>query len=230
MVWPKDECEMRLALVGAGTVAVQMAHLLTKRGHDVVIVDRDTDRIEELSETLDCGFLKGDGSNPAVLKDIDPKETDYLVCLTDSDQDNILAAIVGMSLGFRRVIPKIENEEYEQVCMEIGLEHTIVPDRTIARNLSDMIEGQSNIEMSSMIRGDIRFFSFIATTNDAGKASEIDYPNNTRPICLYRGDDFVIVDEDTEIRADDEVILITERQAIPKLKERWDRHSEDKSE
>jgi trk system potassium uptake protein len=221
---------MRIALVGGGTVAVQMAHLLTERGHDVVIVDRDKDRIEDLSDTLDCGFLKGDGSNPAVLKDIGPEETDYLVCLTDSDQDNILAAIVGKSLGFKSVITKIENEEYEQVCMEIGLEHTIIPDRTLARNLSDMIEGQSVIEMSTMIRGDIRFFSYIASEEDAGRAGEIDYPDNTKPVCVYRGDDFLISNDDTEIRADDEVILITERRAVPKLKERWDRHSEDKSE
>jgi trk system potassium uptake protein TrkA len=230
MDWQEDDGKMRIALIGAGTVAVQMAHLLTERGHDVVIVDRDKERIEELSDTLDCGFLKGDGSNPAVLKDIGPDETDYLVCLSDSDQDNILAAIVGRTLGFKRVIPKIENEDYEQVCMEIGLEHTIIPDRTIARNLADMIEGQSVIEMSTMIRGDIRFFSYVASAEDAGRAGEVEYPSNTKPICVYRGEDFLIADDDTEIRADDEVILITERRAVPKLKERWDRRSEDKSE
>ena len=66
---------MRVALVGAGSVAVRLARLLMQRGQDVVIVDCDKERIEELSDTLDCGFLKGDGSNPAVLKDVGPEET-----------------------------------------------------------------------------------------------------------------------------------------------------------
>jgi trk system potassium uptake protein TrkA len=221
---------MRIALIGAGALAVGTARLLTKRGHDVVMVDRDKSRIEVLSETLDCGFLVGDGSDPAVLRDIGPDETDYLFCLTDSDQDNILASIVGRSLGFTRVVPKIENEEYEHVCLEIGLEHTIIPDRTIARNLADMVEGQSIIEISTMIRGEVRFFSYVATADDTLKLKDVDYPSKTMPVCVYRGDDFWIPGEGTEIKAGDEVILITHRQAIPELKERWPQYSEDKTE
>ncbi|NJO67666.1 MAG: TrkA family potassium uptake protein [Rhodospirillales bacterium] len=221
---------MRIVLVGAGPVATGTASLLMQWGHEVVIIDRDKERIEQLAETLDCGFLIGDGSNPAVLRDAGPEQADYLLCLTDSDQDNILASIVGRSLGFKHVVPKIENEEYEHVCMEIGLEHTIIPDRTIARNLADMIEGHSIIEMSTMIRGDVRFFSHLVTPDDGKTVGDIDYPKNTRAICIYRGDDFLIPHDETTIHAGDEVIVITERRAIPALTERWGKRKKDNSD
>ena len=160
-------------MIGATPVAVMTARCLIDRGHDVILIERDRDRIDELSDRLDCGFIHGDGSSPDVLREVGPEHTDHLICLSNSDQDNIIASLVGRSLGFKNVIPKIENDAYEQICTEVGLEYTILPDRTISRNLADMIEGQTMMELSSMIRGDVRFFSYVAEADDAVKVSEI---------------------------------------------------------
>ncbi|MEJ2652537.1 MAG: NAD-binding protein [Gammaproteobacteria bacterium] len=64
---------MRIVFVGAGSVAVMTAAMLVKRGHEVVIVESDKQRIDELSTHLDCGFVHGDGSTPAILKETKPK-------------------------------------------------------------------------------------------------------------------------------------------------------------
>lgn len=221
---------MRIAMIGAGSVAVTTARYLIDRGHDVILIDNDRSRIEEVNDRLDCGFLHGDGSSPDLLREVGPESTDFLFCLSDSDQENIIASLVGRSLGFKHVIPKIENEAYEQVCVEVGLQHTILPDRTIARNLADMVEGQTMLELSTMIRGDVRFFSYFVREEDAGKLCEQSYPKRTRPICIYRNDDFIVPDDDTQMKEGDEVVLITERSAIEGLRKRWDQHSEDQSE
>jgi trk system potassium uptake protein TrkA len=128
---------MRAVFIGAGALSVAAATLLRDKGEEVVIVEQDKERIDALSEGIDCGFLHGDGSKPAILREADPSGTDVLFALTGNDQANILASLVGRSLGFKRVVTKIEDPELEHICKELGLEDVIVPSRTIGRFLAE---------------------------------------------------------------------------------------------
>jgi trk system potassium uptake protein TrkA len=126
---------MRLVFLGATTLAATTAEALSKAGHEVVIIERDAARIDELDDTLDCAFLHGDGSRPDVLSEVDPKHTDILYCVTNHDQTNIITSLVGKSLGIPRVVTMIEDEAYLQICAELGLDDTILPVRTVSRHL-----------------------------------------------------------------------------------------------
>ncbi|KPJ95901.1 MAG: potassium transporter, partial [Gammaproteobacteria bacterium SG8_15] len=53
---------MRGVIIGSSTLSVMTARILLKRGHEVVIIEKDKERIESLTESLDCGVLHGDGS------------------------------------------------------------------------------------------------------------------------------------------------------------------------
>ncbi len=147
---------MRAVLIGAGSVAVATARQLLAHGHEVVIIERDKDRIDALMGDLDCGYIHGDGSRPAILREAGPEHSDLLFCLTGSDQANIIASLVGRSLGFRRVVTKIDDPAFEHICIELGLDGTIIPARTIGQHLADMAEGQEPPELSTMNREEAR--------------------------------------------------------------------------
>jgi len=212
---------MRAVFVGAGSLVVKTAHLLLGRGHEVVIVESDKERIDALTEELDCGFLHGDGSKPAILREADPGRTDVLYCLTNNDQANIIASLVGRSLGFGRVVTKIEDPEFEHICIELGLENTIIPARTIGRYLADMFEGKDPLELSTMIRDEARGFSFVARKDDEMRIDALGLPKNSRAICIYRDDKFLLAEDDTVLKAGDEVVIITHRDNLTALAERW---------
>lgn len=212
---------MRAAFVGAGSIAVMAARLMLKRGHEVVIIERDRSRIDALVETLDCGFLHGDGSTPALLREADPEHTDCLFCLTGEDQTNILASLVGRSLGYARVVTKIEDPEFEHICIELGLEDTIDPALTIGRYLADMLQGQDLLELSAMVKDEARVFSFVVGADDAGLISALDLPDESRVICLYRGEKFIYPEVDSKLEAGDEVVVLTHSRNLAKLQQRW---------
>jgi trk system potassium uptake protein TrkA len=128
---------MRAVFIGAGALSVAAAKLLRDKGEEVVIIEQDKERIDALTEEIDCGFLHGDGSKPAMLREANPEGTQVLFALTGNDQANILASLVGRSLGFKRVVTKIEDPELEHLCKELGLEDLIVPSRTIGRFLAE---------------------------------------------------------------------------------------------
>ena len=212
---------MRIVLIGGSPVAVAAAHLLLGRGDDVVIIERDKEKIAVLSETLDCGFLQGDGSRPAILREAAPSETDVLLCLTNHDQDNILASLVARSLGFRRIVTKIEDVEFQHICAELGLSETIVPDMNTARTLADLVTGQGGTSLVAAIRGEARLFSFIAGQEDARPVADLELPRDTRIVLIYRADKPIFVDADAEVRIDDEVVVVTHSRNLPELRERW---------
>jgi trk system potassium uptake protein TrkA len=210
---------MRVAIIGATSMAVQAARLLIQRRHDVIVVDRDRDRLDQLAEEVDCGFVHGDGSKPAILKELAPETVDVLLCLSNDDQDNILAALVGRSLGFTRVVPKITDPEYQHICAELGLEDTIVPDATVARLLADLTEGRDILELSTMIRGNVRFFVFVCA--EGRTVGDLDLPARTRPILVYRDDAPILPEPDTRLKEGDEIVLLTEADALSSLRERF---------
>lgn len=212
---------MRIVFVGTNATAIATARRLLKHGHDVVIVERDADRIRELSDSLSCGFIQGDGTKPAILREADPKESEILFCLTDNDQTNILASLVGRTLGYRRVVTKIEDPEYEHLCIELGLEEMIIPTRAISRYLLDMVSGQDTFEISAVIKNDVRVFSFVAHDEDVGLIKELKLPADSRAVLLYRGDKFEFIDDNTKLAPGDEVVILTHSRQLAKLREMW---------
>ncbi|MFZ7112018.1 MAG: potassium channel family protein [Desulfatiglandales bacterium] len=137
--------------MGAGEVTVRTAEILISRGHEVIIIEKDAAKVERLSDEMDCSFLTGDGSNPVVLREMSPEKTQVLFCLSDTDQTNLIAGLVGRSPGFERVITSSENPAFEEIRRELGLENTIIPSRTISRYLADMVEGEDIPELSTVI-------------------------------------------------------------------------------
>lgn len=212
---------MRAVFVGSAPLSVMTARILLRRGHEVVMVERNKERIDSLSGDLACGFLQGDGTRPAFLKEADPSRTDVLYCLTNNDQTNIIASLVGKSLGYARVVTRIENPEYEHICIELGLEDTIIPARTIGSYLADMFEGQDPLVLSTMIRDEARVFSFVTREQDAGSIDALGLPSESRVVCYYRDDKFNLPVADTTLKTGDEVVIITHRRNMAELVNRW---------
>ena len=212
---------MRTVFVGAGKVSIGTAKALIKKGHEVVIIETDKAKIDELSEVMDCSFLQGDGSQPNILREVNPAQTDFLYCLTDSDQANVIASLVGRSLGFKRVVTRIGDPQFEVICHELGLKDTIIPSRTISRYLEDMVGGTENVDLSAVIKDEARFFTLIAKEEDAVAAKDLKLPADAKVICYYRDGKFSHADEETTFRIGDEVVILTHSKNMPALQERW---------
>lgn len=212
---------MRAVFVGAGSLAAMTVRLILERGHEAVMIERNKDRIDALADELDCGFLHGDGSKPAVLREADPSATDILFCLTGDDQTNILASLAGRSVGYQRVVTKIDDPEYEHLSLELGLEDLIIPSRTIGRYLADMFEGRDHMELVATVKGDARIFSFVAGEDDAKPIQELNLPEKSRVMFLYRNDKFMLPEPGSRLHKEDEVVLVTHRDNMEALAKRW---------
>jgi trk system potassium uptake protein TrkA len=212
---------MRVAFVGASSIAVATAHALSRRGHDVVLVDLDREKLDQIAQDLDGGFLHGDGTRPALLRELDPKHTDVLLCLTGSDQTNLIASLVGRSLGFGRVVTRIDEGDFEHIAIELGLEDTVVPSRTISRFLADTVEGRDILELSAALKADATFFVFVVGEGDEGPVESLALPEEARVTHFYRDGELQMALPEARLAKGDEVVVVANRKHLDALKERW---------
>jgi trk system potassium uptake protein TrkA len=212
---------LKVVFIGASALAVTTAQRLLNSGHEVVIIENDKNVITAMRETIDCVFINGNGSKPAILKETAPDTIDVLFCLTKNDEANIIASLVARSLGVKRVITRIEDPEFEHICFGLGLNEIIIPTYTNARYLAGIALGRDIVELSSIIRGDVRFFGLVIDTDSQGTVGDLDLPKQSRAIFLYRGNVFEFVDDATQLEKGDELVLIAHGDAYDKLLKRW---------
>ncbi|UCD22562.1 MAG: NAD-binding protein [Chloroflexota bacterium] len=212
---------MRIVFSGASPLTITTAQTLIKQGHEVIIIEVDKDRIDQISDELDCSFLQGDSTKPVVLSQVDPKNSDILFCLTNSDQINIITSLLGRSMGFKRVITSIEDTDLVQLCRELGLEDTIIPVWAMSRHLDNMVRGLDNINLSALLKEDARFFTFTAGEDDAVSVSELGLPKDAKVIFYYRDNEFHFADDDAKLRKGDEVVILTHCNNVSDFNERW---------
>ncbi len=217
---------MRIVLLGTGSLSLATARLLIDHGHEVIVIEPDATKVEKLGEELDCSFITGDVSRPAVLKEVGPKNTDFLFCLAENDQANIIAALVGRTLGFGRVVTSIKDPDYGPICAELGLDDAIFLDRSLALDLVDMVAGVERASLSAAVRGGLRFLAFRVRGEQAGTLADLGLPATSRVVAITRAGKSALAAEDTKLDEGDELLVVADAKAIDAVREIFRRHDE----
>ncbi|GAB4228229.1 MAG: TrkA family potassium uptake protein [Chlamydiales bacterium] len=213
---------MRIALLSLNKITVSIAKLVIEDENEVVIIEKDKELIDEYSDKLDCSFLNGDGSSPEILKEINPTDTDVLLCFSSDDHKNIISALVARSLGVKRVVLSIEDPDLEKICNELDLKDVLIPSQAIGRYVKDLVSlKKSSRNLGKVFKGDARVFRFTINEKEEGTIKNLNLPKDVKVICYYRKDRFFLADESTSLEAGDEAIILTDKQHFNQLPKKW---------
>jgi len=203
---------MRIVIVGASRFGINTASQLIEKRHEVLMIDKDLERLKEIGEQLDCGMIHGDGSLPSIQREAFADHADALLLLTNVDNVNILAAIVGRSVGFERVIPQIVGSELLTACTELGLEDLITPHQTVAHSIVDMLEDEEESTVDLNFGSNMLVRRYWISDKKAGqRINEMGLPNTCRVLGIVRDEIDKLVSDDTKIHRDDCMIVIVEK-------------------
>ena len=81
---------MKIVIVGAGFTGTQLAKLLVKENNQVALIDNNEDIIRHASNQVDCETLCSEGNNLEILESVGIAKADALVCVTSSDEVNMI--------------------------------------------------------------------------------------------------------------------------------------------
>lgn len=157
---------MKVIIIGAGEVGYHIADSLSREGLDTVVIDRNEERLHDVSEMLDVQTIQGSGSSPEILKRAGLAQADMVVAVTDSDETNMIACLLASAqcrIPIR--IARIRNTELNGDCSVFGTEHlnidlTINPEREAVSNVMDLLEFPGAAEVFRFAGDRIRLLGF----------------------------------------------------------------------
>ena len=85
---------MKIIVAGTGKVGNLLADQLTRDGHDLVVIDKDSVALEAALEQYDVMSIEGNSASVSVLRAANIEQTDLLIAATGEDETNLLAAQV----------------------------------------------------------------------------------------------------------------------------------------
>ena len=77
---------LKIIIVGCGKVGVTLVEQLSKEGHDITIVDKNAEKIQEIANFYDIMGLAGNGASFSVQMEAGIEEADLLIAVTESDE------------------------------------------------------------------------------------------------------------------------------------------------
>lgn len=206
---------MRVIILGASRFGAAIAERLIEADHEVVLIDKDRDRLQKLAETVDCGMVEGDGTLPSVLRDVFRDEDDAFIAVTNASDDNILASVVARSVGFGRVIPQITSMELMDVCEELDLTEAINPHATVAESICTGLEDRTEVDTDATLHNELALKRVSVPEAMVGKrVADVDLPEGTRPIAIIRDETEHFAEADRELKLNDFLLIVAERDGL----------------
>lgn len=205
---------MKVIIIGAGEVGYHIADILSKEKQDVILIDRNEERLKELAETLDVMTLHGSGSSPEVLKKAGLSEADMVVAVTDSDETNMVACLLASTqsrVSFK--IARIRNPELDEYADIFGKDRLninlcINPEREAVKIALDLIEFPGATEVMDFHDGRIKLIGFpVQSSSVTGKTlqqlREIHPDSKMLITSIIRDDKLIEPKGDSVIREND---------------------------
>jgi trk system potassium uptake protein TrkA len=136
---------MRIVIVGAGMVGVQLAWHLIQEKHDVSLVESNEERARYASNRLDCLVLHDEGNSLRVLEDAGIAKADALVCVTGSDEVNmIICGLAASRYPKLHKIARVRNDDYVRLNKAgeriLGIDHFVHPDVAASESALNAVE------------------------------------------------------------------------------------------
>jgi trk system potassium uptake protein TrkA len=152
---------MKIIIVGAGEVGFHLAKILSQEKHDIIVIDRDAERIERVHEALDVMTVVGSGSQLSCLERVGVKDADMLIAVTSIDEVNLTCCLLAHKLGAKKIIARVNDPEFLSAESplfpeDFGIDLVIYPEGLAAQEIVRLIRRSAATDVLEFAEGRIQ--------------------------------------------------------------------------
>jgi trk system potassium uptake protein len=211
----------RVVIAGGGNIGFRLAQLLEKE-NQVKLIERDFKRARHISEQLSNTIvLNGDAADEELLLEENIDSSDVFVALTNSEEANILSAMLAKRLGCHKVMALINRPAYAELMENGPLDVALSPQMVTIGSLLAHVRRGDVVRVHSLRRGAAEAIEAIAhgiqgeSRVIGRRVEDIPMPDGATIGAVVRGDEVIIAHHDTVIERDDHVIMfLTDRRHV----------------
>ena len=202
----------RVVIAGGGNIGFRLAQTLEEE-NQIKVIERDSKRARRISEQLRNSIvLVGDAADEELLVEENIDSVDVFCALTNSEEANILSAMLAKRLGARRVMALISRPAYADLTQIGSIDVAISPQTVTIGSLLAYVRQGDVVQVHSLRRGSAEAMETIAHGLRGGKVvgrpiEDIKLPEGAKIVTIVRGDRVIMAHHDTVIENGDHVIL-----------------------
>jgi len=212
-------------VVGAGKLGYSIARLLSEEDYDVTVIDKDEKRIQNVQDRLDVNAICGNGASIAVLEEADITNAKLLVAVTESDEVNMIACMLGKQVGVERTIARVRNPEYLEdnrvnKTLVSGIDLIINPEMVTAREIAKLIEIPEALDVVYYAKGKIMLIEIPIHQGTPVEGSKIESLRLDRPFliaAISRKGKVIIPSGKDQLLAGDIIFLLARTEDMAKV-------------
>lgn len=136
----------RYAVIGLGKFGATVVRSLHERGHEVIAIDRDRNRVQEVRDTS-TQAIEANCTDQDTLRALGLQDADAVVVSLGEQMDaSILVTLYLKELGLREIVVKAVSEDHGKILHLIGATEIVHPERDTARRVARGLGLRSIVE------------------------------------------------------------------------------------
>ena len=191
---------------------------LSGEDHNIVVIDEKEEKVKSITDELDAMGIVGNGVSYQVLQEAGITDTDLLIAVTGSDEQNLLCCVIAKKAGNCKTIARVRNPIYNEesnfLRKELGLAMIINPELTSASEIARIFQFPSAVKIDTFSKGRIELLHFRVTKECLLNNYELIHIRTTLKcevlVCMVtRGEEVLIPKGDFVFQEGDIVAIIS---------------------
>ncbi|PRY26726.1 trk system potassium uptake protein TrkA [Aliiruegeria haliotis] len=213
----------RVVIIGAGNVGLSVAKSLERSETRIRarMIERDRAAAERAADALERTIvLHGDGMDSATLAEASIDRADAVICVTDDDKVNLLAAVRAKTAGCKMTIALVNDPTLVTLMEPLDIDAYINPRATTVSSILRHIRHGRVRGVYSIgdAEAEVIEAQVLSTSPISGKAiREIDFPEGALMGAIKRDEDIIKPVGDTRILEGDIVMIFALADDVPEV-------------
>ena len=219
---------MRIFFAGGGQCIEYIARRLIREGHDLVLLEQDEDRCNQLSERLDAKIVKGRASSVGDWRRTGLTAADMFVACTDNDDTNMAACLIANDIAPAALkairLRTSEYDEWRETFARLGLriDRVMHPEIDIVNRILRVITVPGIADIRNFAEGRINLFSMNMERHGpligmrVGDFSQLVGAGVARIGVIFRDSEAIVPGKEEQLRVGDHVYVVAAADSLDK--------------
>ena len=211
---------MKVIVMGCGRVGGQVSQLLSNQGHEVTVIDHDSNAVSRLGPDFKGKVVRGIGFDHGVLMEANVETAEAFVAASSSDNANIIAARIARNIfHVPRVVARLYDPLRAEIYQRLGLV-TISTTNWGAERICEVVT-HSDLDVAYTFgRGEVSMVVIEATLQLAGRTvNHLTVPGEIVVVSITRDGQAFMPVLGSEFREGDRIHLAVLQTAMERLEQ-----------
>lgn len=201
---------MRVLIVGGGKVGSHLAMVLASEGNTVVVVEVNPSRGQDLASRSKVLVIEGDGTDVRILEEADCRHADFVVAVTGSDEDNLVACqLARTAFDRQKVLARVNDPRNERTFTALDVPSVSVTNLLVQILGQHLEVGEVN-RLAALGEGQAGLVEIqVPSDRSPAAVAALGLPDSTVLAAIRRGDEMIIPSGTDQVLPGDRIMLVT---------------------